>query len=419
MSTWQKLNRGLEYRNHPTRKHGVRFDRCFRGRYTVDGKTYTVGFGFESEWQGDGTYVDECLRRLLELKANAISGNGPKTIKEERALQIAKKEKEEAERKRKERETITFSEYFKKNYLPIAKTSKGEKTCLEEVSIDKKWLSPFLGKLPVKDIRPFHLEKIKRAMLKEKRSPRRIQYVLAVFRQVWNHATVSRIVSGDWPGRSVKIPKFDNRRMRFLTAKDADELLAEINSRSEQTHNISLLSLDCGLRFGEIVRLKWGHIDVENGLIMVIDPKSIKGVKNRAAFMTSRARSMFERLPKGKKTDLVFKGRKGDRIAKISHSFFRSVDKLKLNEGITDRRDRVVFHTLRHTYASNLVSSGSDLFVVSQLLGHTDVTMAARYSHLGAGSLKSAVERMERAQEKEMEPKTKKQAPKETGVSQV
>ena len=99
----------------------------------------------------------------------------------------------------------------------------------------------------------------------------------------------------------------------------------------------------------------------------------------------------------GKKTELVFKDTKGDPIKKISKTFLRAVNHLGLNDGVIDRRDRIVFHSVRHTFVSNLVSNGANLYVVSQLLGHTDVTMAARYSHLGAGSLKAAVQRMENA----------------------
>ena len=78
-------------------------------------------------------------------------------------------------------------------------------------------------------------------------------------------------------------------------------------------------------------------------------------------------------------------------------SFFRAVDAVGLNEGITDRRMKVVFHTLRHTFASWLVENGENLYTVKELMGHSTLTMTERYAHLGNGTLHNAVKRMEQS----------------------
>lgn len=57
---------------------------------------------------------------------------------------------------------------------------------------------------------------------------------------------------------------------------------------------------------------------------------------------------------------------------------------------ITDARQRVVFHTLRHTYASWLVQKGVPLYTVAELMGHSTIDMTRRYSHLAPDSLRSA-----------------------------
>jgi integrase len=384
---------GVRFFKHSDRKHGVQFDKSFHIRFNGGGKLWQSSLG----WSSGGMTAEKASLKLAEYKRNFKAGKRPWTLtmEKEDADREAQAQVDAAEEE--EREAITFGAFFNKTYLPIAITHKKPDTMKEEKSVFKVWLSPYLGNIRLRDLRPLHFERIKRDMLKKKKAPRRVQYVLAISRQVWNTARNEGVVSGDWPGRGVKIPKIDNRRMRFLTPQESEDLLSELKSRSQQTHDITLISLDCGLRFGEIVKLQCGHVNIEGGIIMVVDPK---GTKNRAAFMTTRVKEMFESMPTGNKTDLVFRDANGQPIKKISKTFSRAVDHLGLNDGVTDRRDRVVYHSARHTFASNLVSNGADLYVVSQLLGHADVTMAARYSHLGAGSLRAAVEAMEQAQTK-------------------
>ena len=57
-----------------------------------------------------------------------------------------------------------------------------------------------------------------------------------------------------------------------------------------------------------------------------------------------------------------------------------------------DRIPDVRMHDLRHTFASNLVNSGQPIYVVSKLLGHSQIKTTMRYSHLGDETLLSAVD---------------------------
>jgi integrase len=61
--------------------------------------------------------------------------------------------------------------------------------------------------------------------------------------------------------------------------------------------------------------------------------------------------------------------KRGKRQTRVSSVFARTMDELKLNAGITDHRQKVVFHTLRHTFASWLVMGGESLQTVQELMG--------------------------------------------------
>ena len=60
----------------------------------------------------------------------------------------------------------------------------------------------------------------------------------------------------------------------------------------------------------------------------------------------------------------------------------RAINKLDFNDGITDSRDKVVFHTLRHTFASWLAIQGTPIYTIKELMGHKTLAMTERYSHL-------------------------------------
>ena len=110
--------------------------------------------------------------------------------------------------------------------------------------------------------------------------------------------------------------------------------------------------------------------------------------------MTDAVKAMLTGRERGENSELVFPSERGGKIVQVSDSFDRTVAHLGLNEGITDDRNRVVFHTLRHTFASWLVESGVDLYTVKELMGHGTLAMTERYSHLDPDTLQRAVKTM-------------------------
>ena len=191
----------------------------------------------------------------------------------------------------------------------------------------------------------------------------------------------------------VKKPKVDNKRLRFLNKDEADRLLQDLKQRSQQLQDMALLSLHSGLRADEIFSLIWSDVDIERGIMMLRDTK---GGPNRPAFMTEKVKDMFRSLERKGPSDIVFTNRNGGKIKEISNAFGRAVKDIGLNDGIEDKRYRVCFHTLRHTFASWLVEDGTDLYTVQKLLGHSTLAMTERYTHLAENTLQAAVKSLDR-----------------------
>ena len=385
---WTKTKTvGVRYRDHQTRRHGINKDRYYTIRYKLNGKDKEEALG----WASEGWTEKKAAARLYELKENQRTGIGEKTLSDKRQVSAERERlRQEAEEQTK-KENISFSDVFMK-YIEQAKHDKNIETFKGELWRYNKWLSPLFKGLSMKDISPFILEKIKKQMTDAKKSSRTTTLVLSLVRQVFNYAKNHDLYNGDNPVSKVKKPSEDNRRSRFLSHEEAALLLDALQQVSSTTHNMALLSLHCGLRAGEIFSLTWNDIDFRNGTILIKDTKS---GRNRNAVMTSGVREILEQRSKHKTSDIVFPSRTGTRTEEVSHTFDRVVTKLGFNANIKDRRQKVVFHTLRHTYASWLVMSGVDLYTVQRLMGHSTISMTERYSHLAPDHLRKAVSKLE------------------------
>ncbi|MEN6442002.1 MAG: tyrosine-type recombinase/integrase [Syntrophobacter sp.] len=365
-SNRQKMDKftGVYYREHPTRKHNGKPDRCFDISYkTLSGKKQweTVG------WRHDG-YTAEMAAQVRGERIRALRHG--------------------EELPNKKIDALTFSELWKE-YAKWAEVNR--KSFKAETSRYNQHIKPVLGKTPVTEINPFQLEKLKSDLHKKELSPQTIKHVLVLIRQALNQGVSLGLWKGENPVKQVKIPRPNNKRERFLTSEEAVKLLNELGKISPQLRGMALLSLNTGLRAGEIFGLRWNHINLEDGIITLVDPKSGQAQK---AFMNQTAKAMLSGRAEGKTPEeFVFKDRFGDQIREVSDTFERTVEALNLNAGIDkkDRTHRVTFHTLRHTFASWLALEGTPILTIKELLRHSSLTMTERYAHLIPDVKKQAV----------------------------
>jgi len=390
MLTWINAGRNLRYREHPSRKHGRRPDRFWSLHYTLNYRGHTEGVG----WWSQGVTQAYCRELLAELARNWRTGAGPQSLK---ALREAEKAKEAAETENKPDRTdahLTLGRFWSETILPqitLTYSKKNAATCSGRM---RSWLKLLLD-CPLSAINTADLEKaVVRPMLEAGRSPSTIQNVLRLFSVVWYRARHLDLVTGECPVLQVKRPKADNRRVRFLSPAEAARLLSALKARSQDAHDLAIMSLFTGLRRGECLALTWTDLDFENGLIFV---KDTKNKNNRHAFMTAEVRAMLARRREARpETAWVFYAcRNGNKSKAASSPFRETVKALGLNEGITDPRQTVVFHTLRHTFASWLVMKGQPLYTVSQLMGHRVFKMTERYAHLAPEAQRAAVSKLE------------------------
>lgn len=398
---WNKTNfLGIRYREHATRKHGIRPDRCFSMRYKLGGKDKEEVAG----WASEGMTAEKAFALLSSLREAARTGQGQLTMQEKRDKSTAAREVAAEVAAQDAKNAMTVRQFWDAVYVPKALVEKADMTRKgEHINFDK-WLAPVLADMPMRDVDSSHLDTIRLVAKKAGKQPDTIRKILAVFSQMWNLATTKtggRIVSGENPCTVLKREKNigkkgktkSSQRQRYLTKEEASKILMALQSRSPDMYDYAVLSLYCGLRAGEIHKLTWADVNFSGDNIFIKDTKTDT---NRFAFMTSEVREVFQkRYHNQPKAALVFPTKEGKQRVYLPNVFERVVKELALNEGITDPRQKVVFHTLRHTFASWLVQAGTPLYLVAELMGHSSIRMTERYAHNDKDLIKASTQHLE------------------------
>ena len=403
MSKWVKTTHpGVRYREHPTRKYNRQKDKYFEIRYQRAGESISEALG----WLSDGMTPLEASQLRGEVIQNIKKGLSPQSVAEMREIKEATKQAEKAQEEADQRYKFTFGEAAG---LFLEWSENNKKSYRDDKNRYEKHLEPRFKDVPIKDLSPFALERLKASLKKKKLSPGTITQCLQLTRAIFRKTKGWGRHDCDFP--KVDFPRVSNQRVAFLTQDQAKALLDAVKMKSIQLWCQCVLGLYAGLRFGEIAALELSDLDFEAGTIHVRDSKG----GTRHAYITEPIRAMFDEWwtvadkkpglifpawPGGRKATEEKKKRKlkpfsiqkrGRRQVRVSPVFARTVDKLKLNDGITDSRQKVVFHTLRHTFASWLVMGGESLQTVQELMGHKDITTTMRYSHLAPDIKRNAV----------------------------
>ena len=179
--------------------------------------------------------------------------------------------------------------------------------------------------------------------------------------------------------RLPKAPKID---IKVLTDDEVKTLLSAINfntSAGARNYSILLLMLDSGSRLGEVIELKLPKTDIEHGQVWV----NGKGNKERVVPIGTRCQRYLRRYivhfrpePIRPQIDNVFLNLDGSPITEnsIKLMFKRLSVKCKI--------PRLHAHLCRHTFGTNYLRNGGDVFSLQKILGHEDLATVKLYMHL-------------------------------------
>ncbi len=163
-----------------------------------------------------------------------------------------KQQIQEEKRTQRKKESVSLTAYFQKIYFPAISQEKKEGTAKTEEQLFRRWVKPIIGEKPIKDISPFDVERIKKEMFDVGRAPRTIEYVLTTLGQIFRHAEKMNYFSGSSPQLRLKSPNTTTNGCGSYPKTKPTPSLKILQNASQQLFEMSLLSLHCGLRAGEV-----------------------------------------------------------------------------------------------------------------------------------------------------------------------
>jgi len=383
--------KGIRYYEHPTRKHGVGRDRYFSIRYTLGGKTREEGLG----WWSEGWNLERAIAERSKLKEAHRTGQGPATLEEKREQATLAKADAERQRKLEESRNVTLADYWPV-YLTVAKLLKAdqkkETSWTAEEGLFEHWLKPVLGDVMIKDIDADQWDRLMGVLVDAGLAPRTRQYAALVLRQVLSFAYSRKLVPSPPPqARDVgaTLGKGGNRRTRVLTGQELQEILSILAERDPNAYAMTLFCAMTGCRFGEAAGLEWKDVDLGAGEALFRNTKN--GTDRTIPLPDTLVAFLADLRSQGRLAGPVFLNGAGKPYTQPPQPFRDTVADLGLNEG-RGKRDRVCFHTLRHTAATRLAKAGTSMPDLQKLCGWSSPVMALRYAKGETDTMRKALD---------------------------
>ena len=183
----------------------------------------------------------------------------------------------------------------------------------------------------------------------------------------------------------------DNMRSRYLKPDEYDRLIKMTRiSQWKKLTAIVMLAVTTGARKGTLLGLKWKDVDLERGEAYV------QRTKNGEPFVLVLTKEVLAELnrfqSKANRDEYVFCGKNPYQPINFNKVWERALMDARLaNTETTSSKDKLVFHSLRHTHASWLAQQGAPLLAIADSMGHKSLAMTKRYSHLCVDSRKEMI----------------------------
>jgi integrase/recombinase XerD len=196
------------------------------------------------------------------------------------------------------------------------------------------------------------------------------------------------------PADLLDVPRTTRKLPDVLSNAEVDRMLATLdNSKPDEARNTVIIEIlyGCGLRVSELVGLTLSQLYLDEECLLITG----KGNKQRWVPINSRAIKLLENYISFIRTQIpikpgnenyVFLNHRGTKLSRVY--VFMIIKKAVESAGI---RKAVSPHSLRHSFATELVQNGADLRAVQEMLGHSSITTTEIYTHISRSYLRKTI----------------------------
>lgn len=283
-----------------------------------------------------------------------------------------------------------FAEDWLQNEVKNRKSPQTERNYIGDL---KNYIYPIVGEIKLKDITIRHARAIENEMLDLGKHPRTVNKVMMVFKTVLNDAVRSNNLLKN-PIKGYPELKEPPKDITYWSKEEIKTFLDYV--MNDPYYDLYVVTLNTGLRLGEILGLIWDKVDFVNGQIVVSRSLGRSGLKHttkthKARFipMNPKVKAILEKRFKERLNDqFVFTESNGDHLD-YNHVTERHFMVAQREAGLSKI---IRFHDLRHTFASHFMMNGGNLYTLQKLLGHSDIQTTMIYAHLDADFLRQSIE---------------------------
>ena len=285
---------------------------------------------------------------------------------------------------------MTLDDYFYKHYLPAVQVAN--RAPETHLSIYRNHVGPYfatrrLADISEADVLAFHsylrTKPVAGGRWKKQAdktlAATTVKRILILVRHLFNEALRAKLPGlKDNPTRMLKLTSKREVKGYFLNREELGRLILAARELGEtDMFDIVRLIAATGLRRANVLKMEWAWFDAERGMLTV-PPASDKGGKG---FSIRLADSVVDYLVERKQHATGRYVFSNPRTGRPYHSRFSAWDSVRKRAGLP----MVRIHDLRHSYASLMLESGSDIVDVQAALGHTQLKTTAVYLHLREG----------------------------------
>ena len=275
---------------------------------------------------------------------------------------------------------------FITEYKTYVKNTYSEKYLTKAVTPSFNRLQAFLSDTPLEYITSKIIDQFISSVNSKSKFAASLYY--RTLKAAFNKAVVWNYIQEN-PFNKIKSPKVVKSFPVYLS--EAEVILIFNKTEDQLLKDIFTTAFYTGMRLSELINMKWNWIDFEEKIIVV---------KNTAEFRTKNERDRI--IPIHHKITQILKRQASIRRRLKDDYVFNRYVGVKLNEDFiskqfkkavraSDINEKIHFHSLRHSFASALIKHGVSLYIVKELLGHSNITTTQIYSHLDNGSLSQAI----------------------------